>query len=517
VYRALTTVKADLAQNEFGITGRGIVWAVIATGVDGEHPHFRAHRNLELPEGLHHMDFSTLDTEMRAAVRHAIYKGTTDFDSMELPIVSAPVDPNGHGTAVAGIIAGESTDDDGRPRKGVAPEATILSFNVLDDEGHGSEVNVLAALLAVQHMNRSGESLKIHGVVVPLELEWDVANFACGRSPICAEMDRLVNSGVVAVAPAGNRGFAFESKRTQESGIRDPGNAELAITVGATHRLAPEVYGPSYFSSRGPTADGRLKPDLLAPGEKISVCGAGAQRDYWPVRDGTSYAAGYVSGAAAAMLSARSELIGRPQEVKATLLRTAVDLGREPMYQGAGLVDVLAAVRDAAGDEERRESAKERRTRIQVFCSYSHKDKALLEELRAHLSPLERAEVIEVWTDGLIEAGQEWEEEIYAKLEAADVVLLLVSAYFVASDFCYSKELKRALDRARQEQTRVIPIRVRPVALGGTPLEGIQALPPEAKPITSYGDPHEGWAEVSEHLREIVVALQERQAQIPSG
>jgi serine protease AprX len=262
VYGALTTVKGDLAQTEFGITGRGIVWAIVSTGVDGEHPHFAAHRNLALPEGLHHMDFSKLDSEARRAFRRQAVRATRgeetiDFESMELPIISDLVDPHGQGTAVAGIIAGESTEYRGRLMKGVVPEATILSLNVIDDEGNGDESAVLAALLAVQHMNGSSDSPRIHGVVVPVELGWDVANYACGRSPVCAQMERLVNSGVVAVAVAGNRGFENESNRTQESAISDPGNAELAITVGATHRVAPEVYGPSYFSSRGPTSDGR--------------------------------------------------------------------------------------------------------------------------------------------------------------------------------------------------------------------------------------------------------------------
>src|SRR5207342_3251268 len=110
--------------------------------------------------------------------------------------------------------------------------------------------------------------------------EW----FACGQSPLCVEVDRLVMSGVSVVVAAGNTGYALATdvfqKRAIPAGrplsINDPGNADLAITVGSTHRDMPHVYGVSYFSSKGPTGDGRLKPDLLAPGERILSAAAGA-------------------------------------------------------------------------------------------------------------------------------------------------------------------------------------------------------------------------------------------------
>ena len=111
------------------------------------------------------------------------------------------------------------------------------------------------------------------------EPEW----FACGQSPLCVEVDRLVRSGVVVVVAAGNTGYGCEPERPRAAvaagmalTINDPGNAELAITVGSTHRDMPHVYGVSYFSSKGPTGDGRMKPDLVAPGEKILSCAAGS-------------------------------------------------------------------------------------------------------------------------------------------------------------------------------------------------------------------------------------------------
>ena len=123
--------------------------------------------------------------------------------------------------------------------------------------------------------------------------------------------------------------------------ITDPGNADSVITVGATHRLEPHSYGVSYFSSRGPTGDGRVKPDLVAPGEKIfapTLEGSAVRLD------GTSMAAPHVSGAAAMLMARHVELAGRPQRIKEILCSTATDLGRERYFQGKGLVDVLRAM-----------------------------------------------------------------------------------------------------------------------------------------------------------------------------
>ena len=134
--------------------------------------------------------------------------------------------------------------------------------------------------------------------------------------------------------------------------FNDPGNAELAITVGSTHREMPHVYGVSYFSSKGPTGDGRMKPDVVAPGEKIISAAAGKllmdraegkQCEY--VEDsGTSMAAPHVSGVIAAFLSVRREFIGEPERVKQIFLGAATDLKRERSFQGAGLIDLMRAI-----------------------------------------------------------------------------------------------------------------------------------------------------------------------------
>jgi serine protease AprX len=180
-----------------------------------------------------------------------------------------------------------------------------------------------------------------------LALAHDVDSFACGQTPICEACNRLVGNGTVVVAAAGNTGFEGAG-RTQSLGngyraisITDPGNADGVVTVGSTHRRDPHAYGVSYFSARGPTGDGRRKPDILAPGEKITstIRHGRTQR-----MDGTSMAAPHVSGAAALLMARYPELIGRPLRIKEILMRSATDLNREPHFQGAGLLDVLRAL-----------------------------------------------------------------------------------------------------------------------------------------------------------------------------
>ncbi|HEV2126766.1 MAG TPA: S8 family serine peptidase, partial [Chloroflexota bacterium] len=206
-----------------------------------------------------------------------------------------------------------------------------------------------------------GRRLRIHGVNMSVGYDFEPEWFACGQSPLCVEVDRLVRTGVVVVVAAGNTGYGWAQSAAKgvvaagmDLTINDPGNAELAITVGSTHREMPHVYGISYFSSKGSTGDGRLKPDLVAPGEKILSCAAGTRRqaaeekagfpcDY--VEDsGTSMAAPHVSGAIAAFLSVRREFIGRAEQVKDIFLSTATDLRRERTFQGRGLLDLMRAM-----------------------------------------------------------------------------------------------------------------------------------------------------------------------------
>ena len=185
-----------------------------------------------------------------------------------------------------------------------------------------------------------------------LGYEFDPRWFACGHSPLCAEVNRLVKSGVSVVVSAGNSGYSsyisgsgVEQNSYNSLSITDPGNAELAITVGSTHRFLPHTYGVSYFSSRGPTGDGRIKPDLVAPGEKIRSTLMGVADTYsLKEMDGTSMAAPHVSGAAALLMARHSEFVGEPLRIKKVLCSSATDLGRERYFQGHGMLDILRAL-----------------------------------------------------------------------------------------------------------------------------------------------------------------------------
>ena len=241
---------------------------------------------------------------------------------------------------------------------GVAPRTRLVSLKVLTDDEHTLSSAVIAALNYVRQVNSGGREIVIHGVNLSLGCEWFPADFAAGQSPLCRELDLLVGSGVVAVVSAGNGGEAQDDAGDfygRLSTITDPGNAAKAITVGSTHRDQPHVYGVTYSSAKGPTLDGRLKPDLVAPGEGITSAATGSFRKKVPEfqqlegtptacyveESGTSMAAPHVSGAIAAFLSVRPEFKGRPEEIKEIFMRNATSLGRHPFFEGSGMVDLM--------------------------------------------------------------------------------------------------------------------------------------------------------------------------------
>jgi subtilisin family serine protease len=225
---------------------------------------------------------------------------------------------------------------------------------------------VIAALYHIREtVNSGGRTLIIHGANLSLGCRWDPGDYAAGQSPLCREIDLLVGTGVVVVVSAGNSGYTGATSQSSDSrgvlaSITDPGNAQEAITVGSTHRDSPHRYGVTYTSSKGPTLDGRLKPDLLAPGERITSCATGHLRQQMAklvvetnadeadaiaatyIEDsGTSMAAAHVSGAIAAFLSVRQEFVGQPRQVKELFTTNATSLGRDRFLEGHGLIDLM--------------------------------------------------------------------------------------------------------------------------------------------------------------------------------
>lgn len=371
------SIKADAACQLFNISCRDIRWAILDGGIDARHPAFRTdpaakkkwHENTrvlgtydfalyaDLLAGRYSPRVEKLrrtdkDTKERIArLTKMLAAGDTIDWKVVGPLLQVPHDDAeyqpprfDHGTHVAGILAANWPD---KEMKGVCPDIRLYDLRVLTPQGVG-EFALISAMQFLQWMNSTHGYKEVHGANISASIRHDVSNYACGRTPVCEEAERLVASGVVVVAAAGNYGhqrYATPEGRAVEAyntvSIVDPGNAEAVITVGATHRARPHTYGVSYFSSRGPTGDGRQKPDLVAPGEKIT---APVRDDAFGIKDGTSMAAPHVSGAAALLMARHQELIGNPARIKQVLCSTATDLGRERYFQGHGMLDVLRAL-----------------------------------------------------------------------------------------------------------------------------------------------------------------------------
>jgi internalin A len=144
---------------------------------------------------------------------------------------------------------------------------------------------------------------------------------------------------------------------------------------------------------------------------------------------------------------------------------------------------------------------------VKLFYSYSHKDGSLREEMENHLKLLQRQGLIEAWSDRKIEAGEDWRVEIDRNLERADIILLLVSSDFIASDYCYEKEMKRALERQRNGEARVIPIILRDVNWKAAPFSHLQPLPEGGLAVTKWSDKDSAWRDVSEGIERVVREL----------
>jgi len=270
---------------EDGFVGRGIKIAILDTGLDPEHPDFVG----------------------RIA-------GGSDFTGEGVR------DRNGHGTHVTGIAAGG-----GVKYRGVAPGAGIYVAKVLHNDGNGMMSDVIAGLEWALEQNVHVINLSL-GTTGPCD----------GTDALSEACDAVVARGIAVFVAAGNDGPSASS-------VGSPGCAHHVITVGAS----TDRDGIVSFSSRGPTLDGRIKPDIVLPGEGIVSCRAASTTLGVPVNDlytmasGTSMATPHAAGAAALLLEAMPEL--KPADIKARFIKAALDLGADPNAQGAGRVDVYAA------------------------------------------------------------------------------------------------------------------------------------------------------------------------------
>jgi hypothetical protein len=155
--------------------------------------------------------------------------------------------------------------------------------------------------------------------------------------------------------------------------------------------------------------------------------------------------------------------------------------------------------------------SKDKRRKLKAFVSYSHKDEIYRQELEVSLVQLKREGLIDTWSDRKILPGSNWRNEISENLEDSDVVLLLVSPDFIASDYCYEIELQRAILKHDANESVLIPIILRHSAWANSPIGNFQVLPREGKPLTAWLDKDEAWLDIYKGIRNICVNFQNKE------
>jgi serine protease AprX len=335
-YRTAVTVGARSVQDYLGLTGAGIGIAVIDSGISSWHDDLTNHTSKLFPYGNQRVNKFVDFVNGRAL----------------------PYDDNGHGTHVAGIIAGNGYDSYGEKR-GIAPDSNIISLKVLDQNGQGTISNIIAALGWVA-TNAQTYNIRVVNMSVGAAIResyW--------TDPLTQAVKKITDKGITVVTAAGNMG-KNAAGQLQYGAITAPANAPWVLTVGASStngtlsRYDDTMAG---FSSSGPTfIDFDSKPDLVAPGAgTISLATPGStfyvtkaqyllsgklglgSKPYLAL-SGTSMAAPVVSGTVALMLQANPNLT--PNLIKAILQYTAQSYpGYSPLRQGAGFLNTLGAVR----------------------------------------------------------------------------------------------------------------------------------------------------------------------------
>ncbi len=270
---------------EDGLTGEGVRIAIVDTGIDATHPDFQGR-----------------------------IVAVTDFTG------EGNGDRSGHGTHCASIAAGSGTAGGGKYR-GVAYKASIYAAKVLKADGSGMMSDVMAGI----------EWAVNQGVHI-ISLSLGAPGPSDGSDALCETCDAAVAAGVMLCAAAGNEG-------PQPYTVGSPGAARNVLTIGAVNdqdRMAN-------FSSRGPTSDGRTKPDVVLPGVDIIAARASGTRmgapvdNYYTSASGTSMATPIAAGICALLLQREPQL--KPAQIKQRLMSTALDIGAGPQAQGSGRVD----------------------------------------------------------------------------------------------------------------------------------------------------------------------------------
>src|SRR5476649_933277 len=335
-YRTALTVGTKVVHDTLGLTGAGIGVAIIDSGIATWHDDLTNTSSAQYPYGNQRV------------------KKFVDFVNGQ----TTPYDDDGHGSHVAGIIAGNGFDSNGQ-KMGAAPDASLIVLKVLDGNGNGTVANIIAALDWVL-ANHTAYNIRVVNMSVgaaSLETAY--------TDPLTLAAKRVVDAGVVVVGAAGNFG-KNTAGLPQYGGISAPGNAPWVLTVGASSTQGTPVRTDDVvggFSSRGPTyLDWAAKPDLVAPGtgtvslsdptstfyttRASALLPGTGNTSYQPYLSlsGTSMAAPVVSGVVALMLQANPSLT--PNAVKAILQYTAQQYpGYDALTEGAGFLNAVGAVR----------------------------------------------------------------------------------------------------------------------------------------------------------------------------
>ncbi|HEV7486024.1 MAG TPA: S8 family serine peptidase [Thermoanaerobaculia bacterium] len=290
----ITIINAPKVWSSLGSRGAGVTVAIIDTGIDYRHP--------------------ALGSGFGPGFK---VKGGWDFVNND----ADPMDDAGHGTHVAGIVAGQS-----ETITGVAPDVSLVAYKVLGANGSGSESNVIAAIERAADPNQDGNTAD----------HVDVANLSLGGGgnpddPGCVAIDNATAAGVTFAIAAGNAGGSGNNFHS----IGSPGTARSAITVGASD-LGDNI---ASFSSRGPNMKNMaIKPDVIAPG--VAILSSLPNNQYGNL-SGTSMASPHVAGAAALLKSLHHDWT--PAQIKLALMNNATFVREEIMSDGAGRIDAFAA------------------------------------------------------------------------------------------------------------------------------------------------------------------------------